>query len=183
MTTPSLDYSPLQRRLHWLVAVLVIALVPAGFYMAYRYFHTSNDEITQRIYEVHRLAGFTVLWLVLLRLAIRLRRGAPEPPATMAPWQRFAASATHRGLYALLIVVPILGWLGVSAEDTGTLPGGWRLPRLLAKDDDLGYRILWWHGWAAITLATLAVLHIAAGLAHRFIFKDGVFERMWPRRR
>lgn len=175
-------YSPWQKALHWTTVAIVVLLIPMGFYMVRRYAATNFDATTQKIYDVHKSLGFLLLWLVIARLALRLSRGVPAPEASLAPWQRLASEATHRGLYLLLLVVPILGWAGASADGMRSLLGGFQLPEVLAKNDDLGWRILWWHGWAAISLGAFAGLHIAAALMHRFVHKDGVFQRMWPSR-
>jgi cytochrome b561 len=175
-------YSPLQKGLHWTTAVAVILMVPLGFYMVQRYFATDNDALTVRLFDVHKLIGFLLLWLVIVRVAVRLRSGTPPHPPSLAPVQRIAAEAVHGMLYLLLIIVPLLGWAGASAYGLLSLPGGLRLPPILAENTDLAGRILWWHAWGAIALALLAAAHIGAALMHRFLFKDGIFERMWPDR-
>jgi cytochrome b561 len=175
-------YSSLQKALHWTTALAVIVMVPLGFYMVQRYFATDNDPLTVRLFDVHKLIGFLLLWLVVIRVVVRLRRGTPPPPPTLAPVQRIAAEAVHGMLYLLLIVVPLLGWAGASAYGLLSLPGGLRLPPILGENTDLAGRILWWHAWGAIALALLAGAHIGAALMHRFFLKDGIFERMWPGR-
>ncbi len=179
MTGPT-SYSPLQRALHWTVALIVLAMIPLGLYMVRRYVETNFDAATQELYDAHKLFGFLLLWLVVVRIGVRVLRGAPPPPATLNPLQRTAAAATHAGLYLLLIVVPMLGWIGASAYDIRSVLGGFSLPKIAAHNEDFAYRILWWHGWVAIALGVVAALHIGAALFHRFVLKDGVFQRMWP---
>lgn len=174
------QYSPLQMVLHWITALMVIVMVPMGFYMVWRYFATDNDALTVGIFDVHKLLGFLLLWLVVARLGVRIAKGVPPPAASMTRWQRMAAETTHRSIYGLLVVVPLTGWAGASAYGLRSLPGGIQLPEIVAKNTNLAGQILWWHGWGAIALAAAAVAHIAAALLHRYVFKDGVFERMWP---
>ena len=174
-------YSPLHKTVHWLTAILVAVLLPIGFYMVWRYGATDNDAMTVRLFDLHKLLGLVVLCLLVVRVAVRLARGVP-PPASFARWQRLAAETNHLVIYVLLLAVPLLGWLGASAYDLNSLPGGLRLPALLAKDTDLAGRILWWHGWVAIALGLACAGHIGAALVHRVVLRDGVFERMWPSR-
>ncbi|MFN3745688.1 MAG: cytochrome b [Hyphomicrobiaceae bacterium] len=178
METPR-SYSPLQRLLHWVIAAAVIVMIPVGIYMVRRGQWSNFDALTNTLYSWHKLIGFCVLWLVVLRIIVRLVRGAP-PPEPLHPLQQFAASATHFGLYVLILLVPILGWTGVSAYGARGTPLGFNLPEILAQNQALGETILVYHGWAAILLGLLALMHIGAALMHRFILKDGVFARMWP---
>lgn len=175
-------YSSLQRLLHWTTALAVIVMTPLGFYMVSRYFATDNDALTVTLFDIHKLIGFLLLWLVVVRMAVRFASGAPAPVATLSAPQRIGAAVVHVLLYVFLVVVPILGWAGASAYGLTSLPGGLRLPQILAKDTDLAGRILVWHAWGAIALAVLAGAHAGAALMHRFILRDGVFERMWPGR-
>jgi cytochrome b561 len=97
--------------------------------------------------------------------------------------QRVAAEATHLGIYLLLFLVPILGWVGVSAYGARDVAGGLALPEIIGKNEELATRILSLHGWAAYALGALVAAHIGAALMHRIILRDGVFQRMWPSRR
>jgi cytochrome b561 len=56
------------------------------------------------------------------------------------------------------------------------------LPDLLPTDKALAASIKPWHGWLAYALAALVVLHVAAGLKHHFIDRDGLLHRMRPGR-
>lgn len=173
------SYSPLQRTLHWIIAAAVFIMIPVGLYMVQRGAWSNFDALTNTLYSWHKFIGFCILWLVVVRIIVRLMRGAP-PPEPLHPLQQFAASATHFGLYALILLVPILGWTGVSAYGARGTPFGFNLPEIIAQNQSLGETILAYHGWAAILLGLLALMHIGAALMHRFILKDRVFARMWP---
>ncbi len=175
----SRSYSPLQRMLHWIVALGVICMIPVGLYMVRRGVWSNFDAMTNTLYSWHKFIGFCLLWLIVVRVIVRLMRGAP-PPVPLHPLQRIASEATHFGLYVLLLLVPILGWTGVSAYGARGTPFGFQLPEIIAQNQPLGEMILKYHGWAAILLGLLALMHIGAALMHRFIIKDGVFARMWP---
>lgn len=173
------SYSPLQRTLHWITAAVVIGMIPLGIYMVNRGVWSNFDALTNTLYSWHKLIGFCLLWLIVVRIIVRLVRGAP-PPEPLHPLQRFAAEVTHLGIYAMLIVVPILGWTGVSAYGARGAALGINLPEIIVQNEGLATMLLQYHGWAAILLGLLALMHIGAALMHRFVFKDGVFARMWP---
>jgi cytochrome b561 len=157
----------------------VIVMIPLGLYMVNRGNWSNFDAMTNTLYSWHKLIGFCVLWLVVVRIIVRLTRGAP-PPVPLHPLQQFAASATHLGLYVLLAVVPILGWTGLSAYGAMDVALGITLPSVIPKNEALSETLLAYHGWAAIGLGLLVLMHVGAALMHRFVFKDGVFARMWP---
>ena len=175
----SRSYSPLQRMLHWITVAIVAVMIPVGLYMVNRGKWSNFDALTNTLYSWHKLIGFCLLWLIVVRIIVRLVRGAP-PPVPLHPLQRFAAEATHLGLYLMLILVPILGWTGVSAYGARGAALGITLPQIIPENSGFGETILYYHGWAAIGLGLLALMHIGAALMHRFIIRDGVFARMWP---
>lgn len=175
-------YSPLQRLLHWTTALLVLAMIPVGLYMTRRGVWSNFDAMTNTLYSWHKLIGFVVLWLIVVRIAVRLTRGVPPPEPTLSGFQRFASATTHLAIYALLIVVPVLGWVGVSAFGARTAAVGVTLPQIVAENQDFAKVVLSYHSWAAILLGLLVLMHVGAALMHLVVLKDGVFARMWPRR-
>lgn len=173
-------YSRAARWLHWLVAAFVVCLVPLGIYMVARGAATNFDAVTGTLYSLHKLLGFIVLWIILLRVLVKLQRGTPAPVATLTPLERVASHVVHSALYLLLVLVPLLGWAGISAYPALDVFGLFELPALLPPDQELANRILGTHKLLALLLAGLALAHIAAALRHRFLKRDGVFQRMWP---
>lgn len=173
-------YSLAARRLHWIVAVFVVCQIPLGLYMVARGQATNFDAATGSLYGLHKLLGFTVLWFIVLRVLVRLRRGAPPPVATLTPFERIASLTVHYALYVLLLAVPLLGWAGVSAYPALDIFGLFNLPAILPPDEPLANRIFGIHGLLALLLGAVALLHIAAALRHRFLKHDGVMRRMWP---
>jgi cytochrome b561 len=174
-------YSPLARRLHWWTVVFVAGLIPVGFYMVYRG-STLNiwDATTNNLYTAHKLGGFIVLWLIVARLIYRFRNGAPPDEPTLTGIQQLAAHVTHWAMYGLLIVVPLLGWAGVSRYGALNIWGPISLPPLLSQDQDRATLIFWLHGWAATLLALLILAHVGAALMHHVVLKDGTLRRMLP---
>jgi len=163
--------------LHWLVALLLLALFSVGLYMTG--LKLSPQKL--QIYSWHKWAGVTVFLLVLVRLVWRIGHRPPAQPAGTPHWQRLAAEGTHHLLYLLMIAIPLSGWLMSSAKGFqtvwfGVLP----LPDLLAKDKALGDLLATVHQALNYTLAGLVLIHAAAAFKHYFVDRDDVLARMLP---
>jgi cytochrome b561 len=163
--------------LHWLVALLILAALPLGLTM------TEMPLSPQKLkfYAWHKWLGVTVFGLVVLRLAWRASHPPPPLPESVPAWQRSAAHALHWALYALMLVIPLAGWLMSSAKGfqtvyLGVLP----IPDLLAKNEALGERLAEVHAWLAYALIALLMVHVAAALKHHFVDRDDVLRRMLP---
>jgi cytochrome b561 len=111
---------------------------------------------------------------------------AMEKPRTpmefMPPWQQRAAAATHALMYALLVVIPLSGWLyssaaGVQVVYLGLLP----LPDLVAKDKAMADMLRGLHITLNFTLLALVCVHAVAALKHHFVDRDAVLTQMLPR--
>jgi cytochrome b561 len=139
---------------------------------------TNFDALTNQLYTAHKTFGALVLLLMLVRVFVRIRRGAPAPEPTLNRPQIIAAEAVHGLIYLLLLAVPLLGWLGVSAYGARGILGGFSLPEILGKDTLLAESILKYHGLAAIALLGLIGVHLGAAFLHHVILKDGVVRRM-----
>jgi cytochrome b561 len=172
-------YSVPARWFHWLTFLLVSILVPVGFVMAGRAERNIFDALTNSLFSMHKLIGFLLLWIMVLRLSYRLISGAPQPEPGLTSWQVTVSRATHWGLYALLLFIPLLGWLGISMFPALEIFGLFSLPAI-AQKSDLANKIFELHKAAAWLLIALVGLHVLAALFHYFIRKDGVLQRMLP---
>ena len=178
------SYSFWQRTLHWSVALCTVLAIPLGLWMTARAHSNLWDALTNALYGSHKLLGVTVLLLMLPRLILKLSLATPPyPPSSSRVFVR-AASALHWAVYALLIMVPLLGWAGVTAYPALITLAGYHLPALpfIAKDQALAKQLFALHGTLAWLLAALIALHVGAAFKHRWFNRDGIFERMWPGR-
>jgi len=174
-------YSATARKFHWWTAALVLIMLPLGFAMD----HRANDlkifdGLTNTMYSSHKLIGFGILWLMLARLAYRLRNGAPPSEPTLEAWQKGVSHATHWLLYLLLIVVPVGGWVAVSMYGSRDVFGLFSLPPIAAVDQKLSETVFVMHKIGAIAILLLVSAHIGAALYHFIVRKDGVLRRMLP---
>jgi len=131
--------------------------------------------------SIHKPLGIAILVLALIRLAVRLRYGAPPLPADLPEPMKLAAQLSHYALYLLMIGMPLLGWGMLSAAAYPVvLFGGVHLPAILAQSDSL-HTLLWdAHFSLAFVFFALVLLHIAAALFHALVRRDGVFYAMAP---
>lgn len=178
MTARQGSFSPLQRVLHWLMAIMVLAMLFIGVAMV------STLKLSYlTLIAIHKPLGAAILVLALLRLGIRLRRGAPPLPSDLPSTQTIAAKLSHVVLYALLVAMPLIGWAMLSAGGYPILLfGSFHLPAIIPHDDRLYSALRTAHILLAYTFFATILLHVAAALFHALIRRDGVFRAMAGRR-
>jgi cytochrome b561 len=138
------------------------------------------DSVTDGLYSSHKLIGFTLLWLVILRLGYRFSFGAPPPDSGLPSWQRIVSRLNHWGMYALLLVLPVLGWIGISMFPAVRLFGRFDLPSIASPNKAAAEEVLDIHAALAWVLVAFVSLHILAVIYHALIRRDGVLRRMLP---
>ncbi len=168
-------FTPLQRVLHWTMAVAILAMLFIGVGMV----STIRPDYLSLV-SIHKPLGLAILVLALVRLAVRLRVGTPGLPPDLPAPMRIAAGLSHYALYGLMLAMPLLGWAMLSAADYPVEVMGFTLPAILPQNDGL-HTALWnAHRFLAFAFFALILLHIAAGLFHALIRRDGVFDAMAP---
>ena len=161
---------------HWGIAALVLVNLAIGL------LHESLLDGVKAAMPLHFSIGITVLVLTLGRIAWRLAHRPPPFPPAMTAWERIAAQATHIAFYALLLIMPLSGWMLISGKPTSK-PFAWfglfDVPVLpIAKaTSGVAHQA---HGVLGYVMAALVVVHIAAALRHHFLLQDGVLARMLP---
>jgi cytochrome b561 len=162
---------------HWLTVVLIVASVSVGLYMV----ELKLSPLKLKLYSWHKWVGVTIFLLVAARLIWRAWHPAPPLPAGTPQWQRAAAAVSHWLLYALLVCIPISGWLMSSAYGVTVVYFGWiPLPDLVAKNKELAETLKLLHETLVYTMLALAALHAAAAIKHHAVDRDDVLHRMLP---
>lgn len=165
------------RTLHWAVALLVLAVIPAGFIMM----NLPSGPAQNQVFDLHRSIGILIFALAVIRVGVRLAYQPPGRPPHMPRLQWAAAEAVHYALYALILVMPILGWLASNTfGSTVRVFGLFDLPNLMAKDEALSEKIGGLHAWLGLLMTALLAGHIGAALWHGIVRRDGVVSRMLP---
>lgn len=177
----------LARAFHWVMAVLIVGSLGVGFYMV----EVVGDDLIQRfeLTQLHKSFGFVIFCLAVARVVWRLANPTPTL-AGLPAWQRAASHVSHFGLYALILAMPITGWLMATSSplnDPDAYPmqvknmvfGLFALPDPYPEGDKaLSETFAAIHFWLAITLSALLAVHVAAALKHHLIDKDNVLRRM-----
>lgn len=168
-------WGSVQIGLHWLIAALILIQAPAGWVMA----NAAPGALQDFLYNLHKNFGVMVFVLAVVRLLWRQAHPVPLLPADMPDWQKTAAHVTHLLLYALLLLMPITGFLYTTLSGYPVpLFMVWDVAKLVPVNKPLGE----WFEIAHLSLQWLlylvVVLHVAGALNHHFVRKDWVLRRM-----
>ncbi|WP_434672375.1 cytochrome b [Pseudomonas sp. R1-15] len=167
-------FAPLARLLHWLMALMIIAMLFIGAGMV-----ASVSERHEWLLQLHKPLGIAILLLVIVRLVVRFTRRTPPLPADLPGWQVLAAKASHVLLYALMLILPLLGWSMISAAgDPVMLSESLRLPSILPADAQTFAWLRKAHGYLAYLLFLTVLVHLAAALFHGWVRRDEVLGSM-----
>ena len=128
----------------------------------------------------HFRLGLTVFALVLVRLPLRLALHAPPITPALPAWQDHLAHAMHWALYGFLLVMPLLGWLTLSAKGQPIPFFGLELPALIGPDKATAKNLEDIHELIGNVGYALIGLHAAAALWHHYVTRDDTLERMLP---
>jgi cytochrome b561 len=169
-------FSIMQRALHWLMAVMIVAMLFIGVVMV-----STVAPTYWALVSIHKPLGILILLLVLIRIAVRLRRGTPALPADLPGWQAVLAKVSHVLLYALMVVMPLVGWSMLSAGGYPiVLFGPVHLPPIMPHNDALYAFLRATHALLAYVFFLTILLHLSAALFHALVKRDGVFTSMAP---
>lgn len=146
--------------LHWLVAGLIVAQFATGWAWG---FYERGSVPRMYLFRAHIFMGSSVLALMLFRVVWRLIRPAPPLPDGMGRITALAARATHRLLYLMILLQPVLGLIAITAF--GKSLGRW--PREV-------------HSMLTWPILAIIILHASAALWHQFIRRDRLLARMLP---
>lgn len=163
------------KTIHWIVAILVVAVPPVGFMAA----RLDNDPLQDRLLFWHESFGFVIFVLGLVWALWRLSGARPPRAPVLSPLELAASRTAQQIMLALLVATPIVGWFGASAAGFDVdIFGLFQMPAALAKDEELGDQIFALHMACAILLGLAVLAHIVGAIVH-MERRDGVAARMW----
>ncbi len=169
------SYALSHKLVHWLSAMIVIGLLIVGLVMT----SMEKGALRGELYWWHKAFGVSALTLIFLRILIKLKNGVPAPISTLTPFQRIASASVHHLLYMLLVLVPVMGFIGSSAC-CGPIDvfGLFKIPNIIGGGVATTKLVMPIHKWGSYILAALIIAHVGAAFLHLFVFKDGTMRRM-----
>jgi cytochrome b561 len=171
-------WGPVAKLFHWTIALLIFTQFALGWIaVTYR---LSPTKI--QLFVWHKSVGVLVLALVALRLIWRAMNPSPVLPLDTPPGERLAAHTSHGLLYALMIAMPLSGWIINSAANIPFRIFWWLpLPNIVAPDKALEQIAKQTHFVLFLLIAAVVAVHIAAALRHHFVKHNDILVRMLPR--
>lgn len=163
--------------LHWIVALLIIALIATGWYMVGI---PKNTPERAFFFNLHKSLGIVTAIFIAMLIVWRIRHRAPPLPSAMPKWERMTANLNHRLFYVFMVLVTLTGYLTSSFSRYGPKLFGIALPHWGWEDAARRGNFSAVHRITALIFAVLIAIHIAAALKHLLVDKDGVFQRMLP---
>lgn len=170
-------YGSLLIGLHWLMLLLIVAVYAS---ILLRELYPRGSTIREGLKTLHFTLGLAIFLLVWLRLYAR--RKSPSPAIVPPPprWQLTVAHTTELAMYLLMIAMPVLGWLTLSAEGDPASLFGLPLPLLIDANESLAARLKEVHESIGTIGYALIGLHALAALVHHYIQRDNTLRRMLP---
>jgi cytochrome b561 len=168
-------YSKSMRVLHWLSAILILALITSGAVMV----DQEAGDFKWQLYANHKSLGITIFVLFFIRAIVRIFSIVPKFPKELSSFWSVSAKAGHFLLYLLMLVVPLCGI-------AMNLFGGYPLSyfgaplKFLTMAKDAGYAQIFneLHGNFAWALAAIVGLHVLGAIKHLIIDKLNLFKRI-----
>ena len=183
----SSSYGSVAKFLHWLMALWILTA-----YLVITWLTWDHVEGPIAGLNYHKAVGFTILLPLALRVVWRVMNPPPPLPADMPRWQVLASQLSHLLLYALLLAMPVSGYLGnFGGVDYGIfkVPPFWQTSMAnwifdtfnIAPEqwdvffDSFHYRVVGPYIFPVVILA-----HAGASVYHHVVQKDDVLRRMLP---
>ncbi len=169
-------YSLGSKLFHWLIAVIVIAMLSVSFFL-----DDLSGAIKPTAIMLHKSLGLTVFLLMILRAFWIVHTGKPALPTTVARWERCLSHLVQYSLYLFLLLMPLCGWImSIAANKTPSFFGMFNAPLpWIVPNKALAQWMFSAHETIAWIIIALLCLHIAGALKHYFMDRDKVLQRMW----
>lgn len=172
-------YGTLSIAMHWIMLLLMIGVYAC---IELREIYPKGSDPREALKTWHFMLGLSIFFLVWLRLLFRLVSPTPQIVPAISRWQSIVAKVVHTGLYLLMIITPLLGWMILSTAGKPIPFFGMELPALMAENKDLAKVFKERHETIALAGYYLIGLHALAALFHHYVVRDNTLLRILPRR-
>lgn len=163
--------------LHWLMAAMILGAIA---FIELRELFPKGSEARDAMKAIHFMLGLSVLALVIVRIAARFTSPTPAITPRPAAWQTALSHIMHLAFYGLMIALPILGWLTLSAAGKPVPFFGLTLPALVMENKDAAGWYKDVHHILGDVIFWFIALHAGAALVHHYAVKDNTLVRMLP---
>ncbi len=168
-------YGVIAKLFHWVVALLIIGLLVAGFSLSF----IDDKALRSQVIFLHKSFGLLLIMMVVLRLLWRWLNPPPTFPASMPKWRATAAHSSHYTLYGLMVLMPLSGIIMSTLYGyPPSLFGLFSLPQFISVNKNLAQTFGTVHLILAWSIIAVVSVHIFAALEHHFSRKDGILKRM-----
>ena len=171
-------YHPFVRTLHWLMALIIFVALGLGVWAA----QLPRGDFRSSLLFYHKSLGVAVLILIVIRILARVALGTPPYTTPLDKLTEMAAGAGHLALYALMIAIPVSGYvMSTAGGHEVSFFGLFTLPSFLAENKPLAGAAAETHEALAWIIGIVIVVHLGATFWHARVKRDEVLTRMWPR--
>lgn len=171
------QFGSIAKFFHWIIALIVLAMIPFGFWMTGLEFSPEKLEL----YMLHKSFGMLVLMLAGLRILWRFSNKTPKHLSTHTSLEKFLAKVIHILLYIGIIGMPLSGWLMTSAGNYANVFFGlFDIPHILPQDQEQFKLLKDIHEYTAIALICGIGLHFIGAAKHHILDRDETLKRMAP---
>lgn len=167
-------YHPLLVALHWVLALLIAAMLGVGFFGI----RTLGDDNPEKVVllAAHMAGGVVIFALMVIRFIVRVKTSKPARATTGHPVLDRVAPISHYGFYLLILLMVGTGFATAILSGLNLIVFGGTgapLPRNL-----WAYPSFVAHIYGASILVALITLHVCAACYHQFVVKDGLLGRL-----
>lgn len=175
--TASPRYASLMILMHWSIAILIVL---AYVFINLKGLFVKGSDPRELMKTLHFMMGLCVFFLLFVRIYAKFTSVKPAILPAIPTWQVVTSNVAHLALYAFMIIMPILGWLTLSAAGKPIPFFGLSLPALIAENKDNAKSLKELHETIGTFGYYLIALHTGAALFHHTIKKDNTLLRMLP---
>ncbi|MEM9085069.1 MAG: cytochrome b [Pseudomonadota bacterium] len=169
MRNAQASYGKASRYLHWVIALLFLALVPMGIFTS---MIPEGAWYRNGYYVVHKTLGLLVLGLVAGRILWNFASPRPKLDPSLKTWERRSAHGAHLMLYFFMLAFPITGLLMSSFAGKLSHFFVWDVPIFVGPNMEAGLPFGLLHKVILPYLLYLVLgAHVIGALKHRYLDK------------